>query len=235
MRKLKIPKTPYHIYSPQEGFSFGIDAVLLTEYGKMKKDKVLCEIGAGTGFISMAAYYKYGLRKVYGVEIQKENCNLFHKSVLENGLEGKVVPVCKNIKDFSLGQDSLDYVISNPPYYKEGSGLKNKDGQDYLSRYEVKMKLEDLFIFGKKNLKVGGVLYIIHRPHRLVDLLSQGRQHGLEPKEMVPVNSRVGQEAKMVLLKYIKGGKEGFKVKKAFSLYEGNEYCGEVKKFYEER
>lgn len=233
MKRLYIPRTPYSIYTEEDGFSFGIDAVFLSEYAKMKRGKVMAEIGAGTGFISMRCSYLYELSKVYGVEIQEENIRLFEKSVMENGLEKKVIPVVKNIKDFSLEQDELDYIVTNPPYYKKGSGLENKLKQDYVSRYEIEMTAEDIFIFAKKYMKEGGVLYMIHRPHRLVDLFYYGRKYKIEPKEMVPVPSRSGEESKMVLLKFVKGGKEGFVVKEPFAVYEGREYRDEVKAFYE--
>lgn len=233
MKELFIPKTPYKVYTEEGGFSFGIDAVLLSEYGKMKKDKVLCEIGAGTGFISMRAYYLYRLKKVYGVEIQKRNIELFEKSILKNELEDKVVPIFGNIKDIHFGQDSLDYIMTNPPYYKKGSGIQNKNSQELLSRYEIEMTLDDVFSFAKNNLKMGGVLYMIHRPHRLPDLMSIPRKYDMEPKEMVPIVSRLGEPSKMVLLKYIKGGREGFIMKTDFPIYEGEHYRKEVLDFYD--
>lgn len=233
MKKLYIPKTPFSIYTEENGFSFGIDAVLLSEYAKMKPGKIMCEIGAGTGFVSMRCYYLYKLSKVYGVEIQRENIVLFEKFVEYNELNGKIIPIYKNIIDFKPGLDELDYIVTNPPYYKKGSGIENKNKQDYISRYEVEMNLEDIFLFAKKYLKVGGILYMIHRPHRLVDLFYYGRKYKIEPKEMVPVTSRIGEESKMVLLKFVKGGKEGFTVKEPLPLYEGSEYRDEVKAFYE--
>lgn len=233
MKKLFIPKTPYTIFAESDGFSFGIDAVLLSEFAKMKKGRVMAEIGAGTGFVSMRCFSLYRLKKVYGVEIQEENIRLFERSVFENGLHGKVLPVFKNINDFELEQDALDYVVTNPPYYKKGSGFENKVKQDYLSRYEVEMEAEDIFIFAKKYLKVRGTLYMIHRPHRAVDLFYYGRKYKIEPKEMVPVVSRIGEECKMILLKFVKGGKEGFVIKEPFAIYEGSEYRDEVKAFYE--
>ena len=90
MKKLFIPKTPYTIFAESDGFSFGIDAVLLSEFAKMKKGRVMAEIGAGTGFVSMRCFSLYRLKKVYGVEIQEENIRLYNEQQNQNYIERQV-------------------------------------------------------------------------------------------------------------------------------------------------
>ena len=56
-----------------DGFCFGIDSVLLSDFAKnIKNDAQVLDLGTGTGIISILLCGKTKLKKVIGVEIQKE-------------------------------------------------------------------------------------------------------------------------------------------------------------------
>ena len=55
------------------GFCFGIDSVLLSDFAKtIRNDSTLIDIGTGTGIISLLLCKKTKLKKIYGIEIQKD-------------------------------------------------------------------------------------------------------------------------------------------------------------------
>lgn len=231
MEKHYIPGTEFEIYADRGMFSFGIDAILLSEFAKMKKNKVLVDIGTGTGIIGLRCLYKYNLKKVYGIELQKEVYNMFEKSIELNNLSDRVIGINKNLNDcyIDFENDSIDYIVSNPPYKKKNSGIINDKDNFSISRHEIAMVLEDIFKFAKLKLKDNGALYIVHRPERIVDLINFGRKYNLEPKSMRSIMSKKNTQPKMVLIKFIKNAGEFFSWEKPLIVYEENgEYTEEV-------
>ncbi len=230
-----IPGTKYKIYSENDKFSFGIDAILLSDYAKIKKGTKVLEIGGGTGIISMRISYLYEPKKIYCVEIQDDNFNILKDNIKVNNLESKIEILNEDINNCynTFRNDSLDYIITNPPYYRNNAGIKNKDKNQYISRYEVFLKLDDIFKFAKYKLKTKGELYMINRPSRVVDILSKAREYNIEPKSMRIVNSKSDEEAKMVLIKFIKNSGNNFEMEKPLVIYnKDNKYTEEVMRIY---
>lgn len=235
MEKHYIPGTNLEILAQRDKFSFGIDAILLTEFAKMKKNKIAIDIGTGTGILALRIFEKYKLKKVYGIEIQKEVCRMFKKTIEINNLKDYIIPINKNLLDCyeDFERDSIDYIISNPPYKKKDSGIINDKSNYSLSRHEIAMVLEDIFKFSKEKLRDNGSLYIVHRPERLVDLISLGRKYNLEPKEMRSILSKSDKAPKIVLIKFVKNAGEYFKWREPLVIYEENgEYTKEVVETY---
>ena len=230
-----IPGTNYKINSIEDKFSFGTDAILLSDFAKCKyKDKVL-EIGGGTGVISMRMNYLYRPKNIQCVEIQMDNFEVLKKNIELNNLSDYINLVNKDINDcYDMYENcSLDIIVTNPPYFQVESGIKNKDENHYISRYEVFLKLEDIFKFAKSKLNFRGVLYMINSPTRLVDIFEMGRKYGIEPKNLVPVVSKIGEEPKMVLIKLVKDGGANFVFEKPLAIYDDKgEYTEEVMKIY---
>ncbi len=51
-----------------------------------------------------------------------------------------------------------------------------------IARHEVLCTLEDVVREGAKLLKPGGRFYMVHRPHRLVEIINLMTSFRLEPK-----------------------------------------------------
>ncbi|WP_099203602.1 tRNA1(Val) (adenine(37)-N6)-methyltransferase [Miniphocaeibacter massiliensis] len=230
-----IPGTNYKINSIEDKFSFGIDAILLSSFAKVKSSDKVLEIGGGTGIISLRMNYLYNPKIIDCVEIQKDNYNVLEKNIEINNLKNLINPINEDINNCfeNYKNDSLDIIVTNPPYYKVDAGIKNKNENHYISRYEVYLKLEDIFKFAKYKLKSKGVLYMINRPSRLVDICEMARIYKIEPKNLVPVVSKIGEEPKMILMKFVKNSGANFVFKKPLVVYnEKGEYTEEVKKIY---
>ena len=59
------------IIQNKEGFCFGIDSVLISDYAKrIKKNSTIVDLGTGTGIISILLSKKQENLKIYGIEIQ---------------------------------------------------------------------------------------------------------------------------------------------------------------------
>lgn len=230
-----IPGTNYEIYSIENSFSFGIDAILLSDFSKIPKNAIGLEIGGGTGIVSLRMDYIYNPKLIYCVEIQKENYLALQKNINFNKLNDKIIPVNKDINKCyeDYDNDKFDFIVTNPPYYRYNSGITNKNKNQYISRYEVYLKLEDIFKFSKYKLKTKGVLYMINRANRIVDIFEYARKYNLEPKEMIPVLSRSCESPKMVLVKFVKNAGKNFEYKKPLIIYDENgEYTKNIKEIY---
>ena len=104
-----------------EGFCFGIDAVLLSDFAKeIKNNSKVLDLGTGTGILPILLCGKTNLNKIYGIEIQKEVAAMAGRSVKLNNLENRIEIVNKNIKDIEniFEKNSFDAIVTNPPYKK---------------------------------------------------------------------------------------------------------------------
>ena len=62
----------YRIIQKTDGFCFGIDAVLLSDYARVKKKSKGIDLCSGTGIIPILMEGKYPLAYVEGLEYQEE-------------------------------------------------------------------------------------------------------------------------------------------------------------------
>ena len=224
------------IIQDEEGFCFGIDSVLLSDFAKgIKKGTKVIDLGTGTGIIPILLCGKTDLEKVIGVEIQEEVADMAKRSSKLNNLEDKFEVVNENIlnlKDIFENQ-SFDVIISNPPYKKKNTGVINENTKKIISRHEITANLEDFIKGAKDLLKDKGEFYMVHRPERLVDILSLMRQNKIEPKVLRMVYSNEYKEPKLILIKGIKNARPFLKVEKNLYIYDkyGN-YTSEILKIY---
>ena len=155
-----------------DGFCFGIDAVLLANFAKVKKgDKVL----EGNGY---------------------------------------------------------HVVTSNPPYMHM-DGIKNPNDKKAISRHEVKCNLEDVIRAASRLTMPRGKFFMIHRPIRLVDILTLGRKYNMEPKQIQFIHPRAGKAPNLVLVEFMKDGKPELKILDPLYVYgEDGNYTEELKAIY---
>ena len=130
-------------------------------------------------------------------------------------------------------KNSFDVVITNPPYKKKNSGILNENDKKIISRHEVTASLDDFIKVAKDMLKDKGEFYMVHRPDRLVDILSIMRNYKIEPKLLRFVFSEKDQPPKLILIKGIKNAKPFLKIEKNLYIYDENKnYTEEIKKIY---
>ncbi len=227
------------IIQDKEGFCFGIDSILLSDFAKkIKKDTMVLDLGTGTGIIPILLCGKTKLKKVIGIEIQKEVAEMAKRSSILNNLESKFEIIndnILNIKDIFQNQ-SFDVVITNPPYKKKDTGIINESEKKVISRHEMTANLEDFIKISSDLLKDKGEFYMVHRPERLVDILNLMRENKIEPKVLRMVYSNMNKEPKLVLIQGIKNAKPFLKVEKNLYIYdtEGN-YTEEILKIYNKK
>ena len=212
----------YEIIQSPGRFCFGMDAVLLSAFARVKKNEKALDLGTGTGILPILLEAKYPGLHYTGLEIQEESADMARRSVQLNGLTDKITIVTGDLKEaVSLfGAASFDVVTCNPPYMTEHHGLTNPGGPKAVARHELLCNLEDVISQAAGLLKSGGNFYLVHRPFRLVDIMVLMRKYRLEPKRMKLVYPFADKEPNMVLIEANRGGKARLTVEKPLIVYE---------------
>lgn len=230
-----LHRNGYHIIQNEKKFCFGMDAVLLSGFAKVKEGEKVLDLGTGTGIIPILLEAKTAGKHFSALEIQEESADMARRSVAYNGLEQKIDVVCGDIKEASslFGAASFDVVTCNPPYMNNQHGLKNPDLPKAIARHEVLCSLEDVVREAAKVLKVSGRFYMVHRPFRLVEIINTLSKYKLEAKRMRFVHPYIDKEPNMVLIEAVKGGKSMIKIEKPLVVYkEPNVYEDEIFEIY---
>ena len=222
-----MQRNGYRIIQKTDGFCFGMDAVLLSGFAQVKDGERALDLGTGTGIIPILLEAKTDGKHFTGLEIQEEMADMAARSVLYNHLEDKIEIITGDIKEASrlFGLASFDVVTSNPPYMNDAHGLKNPDMQKAISRHEVLCTLEDVVREASRLLRPGGRFYMVHRPHRLIEIITALTKYKLEPKRMKFVHPYVDKDANMVLIEAVRGGKPMMKLEAPIIVYKEQGVC----------
>jgi tRNA1(Val) A37 N6-methylase TrmN6 len=231
----ELHRNNYKIIQNTKKFCFGMDAVLLSGFAKALSGEKVLDLGTGTGIIPILLEAKTMGKHFTGLEIQEESADMARRSVAMNGLEDKIDIVVGDIKEASaiFGQASFDVVTSNPPYMNHKHGIVNPAEAKAIARHEILCSLEDVIREAAKTLKPGGRFYLVHRPFRLVEIISTLTAYKLEPKRMKLVYPYIDKEPNMVLIECIKGAKSMVKLEAPLIVYkEPNVYTEEIYSIY---
>ncbi len=217
-----------------EGFCFGVDSVLLTEFAKdIKKGSKIVDLGTGTGILGILLCKKVEPKTVIGIEKQKEVADMAKRSISLNGLDSIFKIVNSDINDIELTPNYYDVIITNPPYKKAGSGIDSKREMQHISRYETTANLDEWIKTSSKLLNSKGSFYMVYRTDRLAELFEKMRKYKLEPKKIRLVYSKVTEQSNLILVKAIKDGNTFLTVEKPLIIYnEDGTYSNEIKEIY---
>lgn len=230
-----LQRNGYRIIQRTDGFCFGMDAVLLSGFAMVKKGERALDLGTGTGIIPILLEAKTEGEHFSALEIQREVADMARRSVSLNGLEEKIQIVEGDIREASqiFGAASFDVVTSNPPYMNDAHGLKNPDLPKAIARHEVLCTLDDVVREASRVLKTGGRFYMVHRPHRLAEIITVLRGYKLEPKRMKMVHPFADRDANMVLIEAVRGGGVFLKMEAPVIVFkEPGVYADEIRDVY---
>ena len=144
------------IIQNKNGFCFGIDSVLLSDFAKgIKDNSKIIDLCTGTGIISILLTAKTKPENIIGVELQRNVADMARRSVIMNGIDSKVDILNENIKNLDkiLPLGRYDAIVTNPPYIKVNTGARNINSAKLISRHEVECTLEDIAKISFKLLK----------------------------------------------------------------------------------
>lgn len=226
------------IIQNKDGFCFGIDSVLLSDFAKEIKDNSkVVDLGTGTGILGILLCAKTNLKEILGVEIQEEVANMAQRSIELNNLKNRFKILNDNIKNIEKNninlKNNFDYVVTNPPYKKLNTGKINENEKKLISRHELTANLDDFIKTASFLLKDKGTLFMVHRPERLVDILEKMRKEKIEPKELKFIYPKINKEPNLILIKGVKNANPFLKIDKPLCVYnEDGNYTDDILKIY---
>lgn len=223
-----------YIVQDTDMFKFSLDSALLPNFVTVNlKTKEILDIGCGNAPIPLILSRRTKAN-ITGVEIQKDVYEMALESVKINKLENQINIINGDINEiYNTLNKKYDIITCNPPYFKvTASSNTNDSSYKTIARHEVKLNLENLIKISKTLLKTNGTLAIVHRPERLVDILTFMRQNNIEPKKIQFVYPKKGSEANVLLIEGTLNGSVGLKVLDPLYVYADGKYTKEVEKYF---
>ncbi len=219
------------ILQKKKGYRYTIDSILLSCFVELTEGEHLLELGTGSGIIGLILAHRNPEVCVTGIEVQEELADMARRSVLLNGLEGRVKILhgdAGRIGDL-LKARSCDLAVFNPPYRKKGSGRVNLKAEKAIARHEIAGSIEDFLRAAGHALTDCGRVYLIFPCARMVEAIYRMRSEKLEPKRLRMVHSRPGSRGDFILVEGVHGGGEELSVLPPLYIYKGDEgYSAEL-------
>lgn len=217
-------------------FRYGIDAVLLADFARVKSGARVIDLGTASGIIPLVLSHKTKAREIWGVELQAKVLDRGLRTIEHNHLSHRIHLVQGDVKDLKdqFAAESFDVVVTNPPYTQKDGGLVSSNDAKGLSRHESSASLTEFLAAAYRLLRDRGDFYMIHRPSRLVDIFATCRDLSLEPKRLRFVAPARGKKPNLVLLHCVKRGGTELSILEPLYVYrrQGG-YTNEILEIYE--
>ena len=226
----------------EDGFRFGVDAVLLADFACRLAPEAehVVDLGTGNGAAAFIISHKNKTCSITGFDVQAKAIDLALRSRALNGLDERLELLQCDAADMPEmmpeRRGTADAVVSNPPYVAKGAGLTNDRDSKYISRHETTAGIAEFIRAAAFLLKDRGHFFLVHRPARLVDIFYNCREYGLEPKDIRFVAPRIGAKPNILLLHCVKGGGRELTFLDDLYVYEEDgKYSAEIMKIYEKK
>lgn len=223
------------VIQKKDAFRFGVDAVLLANFPRIKRGARVIDLCSGTGIIPFILAGKTEASHIIGIEIQDDMVDMAKRSVSFNKLEDKITFINKDLKDleFLKKLEKVDIVTVNPPYKLKNSGIINLSDKNAIARHEICCTLEDVVKGAKAVLKDNGRIYMIHRPDRLADIICTMRAYKIEPKLIKMIQPNTKKAPNMVLIEGQNNGGTFLKWEAPLYVYNADgSYTEEIDRIY---
>lgn len=215
------------IYQDNDGFKFSLDSILLAEFVELKNgDETIVDFCSGNGAVPLILSTKTN-SKIIGFEVQEHPYELAFNSIKLNKLSKQIKMVNANLNESFeyVLPESVDIVTCNPPYFKVNSDSNINDVMEKaIARHELETNLEEIIMSSRYILKNKGVLYMVHRPERLVEIIMLLKKYKFAVKKLQFIYTNYNKSALMVLIKATKNGLEGLKINPPLNVKDYKSY-----------
>ncbi|UHA75350.1 tRNA1(Val) (adenine(37)-N6)-methyltransferase [Paenibacillus sp. 481] len=222
------------IIQSSEVFSFSMDAVLLARFASVPSKGRIMDLCTGNGVIPLLMSTRTKA-DIDGIEIQPRLADMAQRSVKINELDNRIHIIEGDLKTFQPTGERpyYDLVTVNPPYMPLSTGDPKENMHYAMARHEVACTLEDVIRTCSRLVQPGGKVAMVHRPSRLIDIITLMRAYRLEPKRIRFIHPRLNGEANMVLIEAARDGKPELRLLPPLIVYnDDNTYCKELMDIY---
>ena len=182
----------------------GTDALLLADFARNARGTRGADLGCGSGAV-MLLLLLYGTgRHMTGIDIRESAVEACRENLRRFGLTGRGEAVPADYRRAPFEPGSMDFLVSNPPYFRAGCGAVSPDPERAAQRTET-ATVAELCTAAARYLKDGGSFYLVHRTEREPEILSALREANLTAVRRCTVFSAPGKTAPIFLLEAVKG------------------------------
>jgi len=206
-----------------ESFKLSTDSVLLADFANMNRVKSCLDLGSGAGVLCILLAAKNPEATVAGIELQPDFANLSRKNLTSNGFEDRTHILTADLRDYKslIAAESVDLVVSNPPYFAAHSGYSAPVSHRAFAREEKNCTLSDVCAAARWALRWGGNFALVHRPERLSEIFCAMTEAGIEPKRLRMVAHSAEKAPSLVLIEGRRGGGKGLRIEAPLILTDG--------------
>ncbi|MDL2280848.1 tRNA1(Val) (adenine(37)-N6)-methyltransferase [Selenomonadales bacterium OttesenSCG-928-I06] len=225
----------FKIIQNKNEFCFALDAILLANFVKIKRNSEIIDLGTGTGVIPIILAAR-GAQKILGIDINKSLIDMAKRSVKLNNLSDKVDFVNADLRTIKevLPANCTDIIVTNPPYYKVNSGFLNSNENIAIARHEIKITLSEIIENASYLIKNGGSFFMIHIPERIDEIIFKLNELKLYPRNIQFVYPNIKKSPNMLLIEAISGEKKQINILPPLIVYDTNgEYTEDIKKLFQ--
>ncbi len=189
------------IQSPA-AFRFGMDAVLLADFARVRPRSRVCDLGTGTGILPLLLYGRENSITCDAVEIQPDAAERAARTMRLNGLEHTITIHNRDLREVRAFLPHAGYtlVICNPPYSPSAASLPSPKAALRMARQESDCTLDDVSAAAEWLLRDRGRLVLMLPAARLTEAFSTLQSHRLEPKRLRLVHANVSRPARLALI-----------------------------------
>lgn len=219
-------------------FQIGTDAVLLSDFPEMGGVRRVCDLGAGSGIISILLAWQHPEITVDGIDLLPQAAQTAKENAALCGLTDRVRFIQGDLRRHRelLKAGDYDLVVTNPPYYPAGSGKSAADGDTATARDERSCTLRDVCAAGAYLTRYGGRFAMVHKPERLGEVICAMHEAGLEPKRLRLVQHTAGSPPSLILIEGRRGGRPSLKIQAPLLLTDENGgESREIRRIYHRR
>lgn len=218
-------------------FAFSLDSVLLANFVTINKNtKNIIDLCTGNAPIPIILSTKTDA-SITGVELQKEIYDLAKKSIDINNLNDRINLLNMNVNDLvnKYNTDTFDVITCNPPYFKVKKTSNLNDNRiKTIARHEIYLELDEIFSLSKKLLKNNGIISIVHRPERLIEIIESMKKNNIEPKRIRFVYPKQNSDCNILLIEGAKNGNPGLKILPPLYVHDENgNYLDEIEAMFQ--
>ena len=221
------------IQRPSE-YCFSSDAVLLSSFVRATSNQTIVEFGCGNGVISLLLSAKTNANKIIGVELQESTAELARKNVLLNNLDSTIEIINHDVSQITqtISIESIDVVVTNPPYFASNSGQQKSCQQVAISRHESSSCIEQFIISANKILKYGGKFYMICKVQRMAEIITILSNNKLTPKKITLIYPKRNKTPDTFVIECKKGAKHNVLVDDLVVYNQDGSMTDSAKKLY---
>lgn len=192
-----------------DAFRFGMDAVLLADFVRLKPREQVADMGTGTGILPLLLSQKQESCTFNAFEIQPEIADMASRSIKLNELENRIKVFHADMRDAwkHVGREKMHAVVCNPPYGKRGGTLINDAEGVLLARHETDCTIEDVAAACSAVLRNSGRLSIVFPAQRMLELCDALRKARLEPKRIRMVCAHADKAPYLVMIEAMKNAR----------------------------